>query len=500
MRVKALGCSLRGVRVASGFVLGAAVAALSACLDSLGAPDPRTPGKSIAVWNENQRPGTTVWDRGSIGADTDLSGYGLPFSLQAGDTLHVFVSARRGPVSIRIYRLGWYEGAGGLEVARHSGLPAVDQAPCSPALPGPSVCGWSETDRFLVDTWMPGVYVTWFSDGLGRSRLFPFVVRSSRPATFTVVLPFATYQAYNQWGGSSLYAGPGATRQESYSNRAVEVSFARPFSTAIVQGPFLGVDYMLVRWLERNAYDVNYLTDYDFHTGVGVDPASGWLFTGHSEYWTWPMWLRANAARDQGINLGFLGGNDIYWLSRFETIRVNGQDAPVVVCYRDAGRDPVGSVPGLSTVLFRSPPNDAPENSLIGVMSEPPTLVKGSPVDLVVADGADPLMAGTGLTTGEHIPRVAGWEADRMIDNGLTPPGIRVLFQSPYVSGVDSVTPGVMQSTVYQWQPSGALVYAAGEPGFAWGVETYRRWVARPALQQFLKNLLLAFMAARNSR
>ncbi len=500
MPVKVLGCRvLVSNRVLALFPLGVATAIVSACLDSFGAPDPRAPGKSTAVWSENLRPGTTAWDRGPIGADSNISGYGLPFSLQGGDTLHLFVSARRGPVSITIYRLGWYGGSGGRQVELHSGLTAADQGSCTAPLPGPSVCNWSETDRFVIDGWLPGVYIAKFADVLGRARLFPFVVRSSTSAAFTVVLPFATYQAYNQWGGSSLYGGPGATRQESYANRAVKVSFARPFSNVIVQGPFLGVDYMLVRWLEENAYDVNYITDYDFHLGVGVDQeARGWLFTGHSEYWTWPMWLRANAGRDQGISLGFLGGNDIYWLSRFETVRVNDLDAPVLVCYRDANRDPLGATAELSTVLFRSPPNNTPENALIGVMSSPPTLVKGSPIDLIVADASDPLMAGTGLTTGEHIPRVAGWEADRTVDNGLTPPGIRVLFESPYISGVDSATPGVMQSTVYKWQPSGALVYASGEPGFAWGVETYRNWVARPALQQLLKNILQAFVDARH--
>jgi hypothetical protein len=474
-------------------------ALICACLDSLGAPDARSPGKSTVIWNENLQPGSTAWDRGPVGADSEISGFGQPFSLQDGDTLHLFVSARRGPVSIKIYRLGWYEGAGGLQVVSHSGLSTRVQDPCTAPLPGPSVCNWSETDRFLVDSWLPGLYIARFADALGRARLFPFVVRSSRPAAFTVVLPFATYQAYNQWGGSSLYSGPGATRQESYANRAVKVSFARPFSNAIIQGPFLGLDYMLVRWLEENAYDVNYITDFDFDNGIGADPqVSGLLFAGHSEYWTWPMWLRANTGRDQGINLAFLGGNDIYWLSRFESVRVNGLDAPVLVCYRDTTRDPLGTTPGQSTVQFRFPPNNTPENSLVGVMSSPPILVRGTPIDLVVANGSDPLMAGTGLTTGDHIPRVAGGEGDRTVDNGVAPPGIRVLFQSPYVSALDSVTPGVMQSTVYRWQPSGALVFASGETGFAWGLTTYRNWVARPALQQLLKNLLQAFMVARN--
>ena len=475
-----------------------AAVALCACLDST--PPAIIPaGGSLAVWEENQRAGSSSWDNDAPTApDSLLSGFGLPISLRTADTLHLFIRARQPPLRVAVYRVGWYNGEGGRLIEQHDGIATQDQPDCTPALPGPMVCPWHETDGFVVGpAWVPGVYVAKITDGSGRARLFPFVVRSDYSAPFTVVLSFATYAAYNQWGGTSLYGGPGPTRAEQYANRAVKSSFARPFSNAVVQGQFIGVDYLLVRWLEQHAYDVNYLTDYDYHRGLGVEPTSAWLFAGHSEYWTWPMWLRANDARSRGINLGFLGGNDIYWVVRFEAVSANGWEAPVVVCYRDVSLDPLGNTPGLATVRFRSPPNNSPENALIGVMSQPPTLVRGYPVDLVVADGSDPLLAGTGLTTGEHIARVAGWEADHIIDNGLTPPGIRTLFQSPFISGEDSVTQGVMQSTVYTWAPSGAMVYASGEPGFSWGLETFGTRVARPPLERLLQNVLRSFLAQR---
>jgi len=342
------------------------------------------------------------------------------------------------------------------------------------------------------------VYLAKFIDVRGEAGAYPFIIRSGRPATFDVILPFTTYQAYNNWGGTSLYYGLGSTRSEAYANRAVKVSFARPFALPDLDGQFLGVDYLLVRWFEQNAYDVNYLTDFDFHLGRGVDPAAtAWLFAGHSEYWSWPMWLEAKSARAQGISLGFLGGNDIYWLVRFEALSVNGLDVPVVVCYKDAARDPAGTIPGLATTHFRSSPNNSPENELVGVMSPGGMLVKNPPVDLVVANGSDVLMSGTGLTTGEHIPGVAGWEGDRIIDNGVTPGEMRVLFQSPYVPAGDSIATGLLQATIYEWPSSGALVYASGEPGFAWGLATYRQYVGRAPLERFLKNVLQAFADAR---
>jgi hypothetical protein len=473
---------------------------VAACLDRLGGPDALRPGAALSVVEENLRLGARDWDAQLFAsADSIMAGFGLPSSLGAGDTLHLFVTVQRAPVTVSVYRLGWYRGDGARLIARHVRVPARLEPSCSAPSPGPAVCGWPETDQFVVGReWPPGVYVARFSDALEQAAAAPFVVRSSRPTPFVVVLPFATYQAYSDWGGASLYGGAGTTGAEAYANRAVKVSFARPLSVHALRSHLLGLDYPLVRWLEQNGYDVSYLTDYDFHLGRGPDPSVAWLFAGHSEYWSWPMWLRANAGRAQGIGLGFLGGNAIHWLVRFESVSVQGRDAPVVVCYRDATRDPLGATPGLATVRFRSPPNNTPENAVIGTMTPRHALMQHVPIDLVVADASDPLLRGTGLATGQHIPRVAGWEGDRIVDNGATPPGIRVLFDSPFVPVGDTTPSGLMQATVYTWQPSGAMVYASGEPGFAWGLATYQRFVARPPLERFLQNVLTAFVAARS--
>jgi hypothetical protein len=86
------------------------------------------------------------------------------------------------------------------------------------------------------------------------------------------------------------------------------------------------------------------------------------------------------------------------------------------------------------------------------------------------------------------------------VDNGRTPAGIRVLFASPYVPVGDSLPRGLLEATVYEWPASGALVYASGEPGFAWGLSTYGQRVARPPVQKFLANLMDAFVTAAHHR
>ena len=67
-----------------------------------------------------------------------------------------------------------------------------------------------------------------------------------------------TWQAYNSYGGNSLYIGarcrvePGAARYK--------VSYNRPFTRADDRAEdfVFNAEYPMVRWLERNGYDVSY--------------------------------------------------------------------------------------------------------------------------------------------------------------------------------------------------------------------------------------------------
>ena len=68
-----------------------------------------------------------------------------------------------------------------------------------------------------------------------------------------------TWQAYNSYGGNSLYVG-------SPAGRAYKVSYNRPFNTRSVdngQDWLFNAEYPMVRWLEANGYDVSYFTGVD---------------------------------------------------------------------------------------------------------------------------------------------------------------------------------------------------------------------------------------------
>jgi CPA1 family monovalent cation:H+ antiporter len=164
--------------------------------------------------------------------------------------------------------------------------------------------------------------------------MVPFVVRaapSAPPSEILVQLPVNTWQAYNNWGGKSLYAF-NSTRRKA----ANHVSFDRPY-TDDVKWEIWNHEYPLIRFLEREGYDVSYTTDVD------TDRAGGDLLehrlvvvAGHDEYWTKAIRDAFDAARDSGTNLAFIGANIGFWQVRYE------DDGRTIVAYKVAAAAAVG--------------------------------------------------------------------------------------------------------------------------------------------------------------
>src|SRR5260370_8095969 len=123
-----------------------AAASVAACLERVAAPGAAGAMGSGAIQDENLRGGSPSWDAALWGnADTAISGYGLPTSLVAGDTLHLFVSATHAPVTILVYRLGWDRGVGARPLARPGARPAGPPGAVSPPGPAPHASPRPET-------------------------------------------------------------------------------------------------------------------------------------------------------------------------------------------------------------------------------------------------------------------------------------------------------------------------------------------------------------------
>src|SRR5919199_2367469 len=210
--------------------------------------------------------------------------------------------------------------------------------------------------------WVSGYYEARLrlTAGTQAGRFYPvwFVVREPalRASAIVVQVPVNTWQAYNNWGGRSLYDF------NSGGARASRVSFDRPYAVRVpgAQASPLPWEIQLVRFLEREGYDVSYQTDAD----TDRDPASLLrhrlvMTAGHSEYWTKAMRDGFESARDHGTNLVFTGANNAYWQVRYEDGR------RTIVGYKSLA-DPIAG-PALETIRFRDLAQPRAECALVGV-------------------------------------------------------------------------------------------------------------------------------------
>ncbi len=126
-----------------------------------------------------------------------------------------------------------------------------------------------------------------------------------------------TWQAYNQYGGNSLYVGGPGTNP----GRAYKVSYNRPFTTrgTSPEDWVFNAEYPMVRLLEANGYNVSYSTGVDTdRRGAEILEHKAFLSVGHDEYWSATQRTNVEAARAAGVHLAFFSGNEVFWKTRWE--------------------------------------------------------------------------------------------------------------------------------------------------------------------------------------
>ncbi|WP_344256293.1 N,N-dimethylformamidase beta subunit family domain-containing protein [Terrabacter carboxydivorans] len=395
---------------------------------------------------ENARPGTTAWriDQAHLASETELAGYTDTVSVLPGDSFGLHLSSALGPVTVRAYRLGHYAGAGAREVWASDPVAATKRpSPTTDALHTVR-CSWPESLRVPTTGWPEGSYLLRLQAG-GRARYVPMVVRSRATAgRLVLVSAVATHQAYNQWGGHSLYKGP----DQSFATRAAAVSFERPYDR---NGAPLVLAYEqgVVLVAESLDLDLAYVTSWDLHHEPDLlAGARGVVSPGHDEYWTLPMRRHVEAARDAGVNLGFLGANAVYWRARFSG------DGRLLTCYKSATADPQqGSAE--TTAQWRQSPHPDPENSLTGMLYE----AFPAEADLVVHDADFFLLAGTGAARGDTYAGLVATEIDRAYPVAGTPTNLQVVAHSPVPQ---AGKPDTHSDLTYYSAPGGAGVLSVG--------------------------------------
>ena len=293
---------------------------------------------------ENSKPGTPAseWDIQWTG-DSQVQGFATSTSALPGGTVSLQDQGVES-YAVDIYRLGYYGGDGARRQAPTWTVATPSRSRPAPPTPARSTTtaapGRSPPSGRYPSTAVSGVYIAKLTMGTDASEI-PFVVRGDAASDVVMKTSDATWQAYNTYGGARLLQ---RSRQPAPSTqaRAFKISYNRPYATRDVSGgrDFLySNEYPTLRFLERNGVDVSYTTDVDVSTGA-TDLTFGhrtFLSVGHDEYWTGAERAKVEAARDAGVNLMFLSGNEVYWHTRLEA-SIDGTATPnrTIVCYKDS--------------------------------------------------------------------------------------------------------------------------------------------------------------------
>lgn len=474
-----------------GLCAGVGLGTAAACERTAPARPPAVPDARLPE-AERERPGTADWRIGSLGAPDAIAGYADRVSVTPGEPFGLSVSTTAAAFRISALRVGWYGGKRARRVWYSPRIPGRAQpAPGILAATRTVRAGWPRT--LTVDTtgWPEGAYLLRLEAESGHQRYVPLIVRSTRGAGRTVLLHApATWQAYNRWGGLSLYAGADG----GYAGRSLAVTFDRPYDLSGAE-KFLVYEWAAVVLAERLGIPLAYTTGTDVHADPGVlAGAAAVVCLGHDEYWTPEQRRHVTAARDAGTNIAFLGANTC-----FRRIRLEASDAGpgrTVVCYKSSyTADPCFPArPALVTTDFRAAPGADPESSLTGVLYE------GYPVDApyVVTAPDHWLYEGTAVRAGQGFGHLVGVEYDR-VPAGTTAPGpLEITAHSPLVcngrsSHSDSAYytvsggAGVFASGTMRWVE--ALMAASGDGAGHHGMDA----ATRVFVTRTTENLLRAF-------
>ena len=503
------------------FVRALVLALLAVLLAPAGAAlasGPCGPGSNPVVC-ENSQPGTPMSQWYSPSAWGSIQGFSTTESVTPGQSISFKVSSPE-VYKVQIYRLGWYGGDGArlMPTSPTTTFPAVTQSDCArSAATGEVDCGnWSVTATWTVPTdAVSGVYLADLDETSGHGFMpYPFVVTNpSSHSDIVVQTSDQAWQAYNMYGGADLYQGNGPAPD----GRAYAVSYNRPLNVSGANGVF-GSEYAMLQWLERNGYDVSYISGIDVSTQGGLLLNHKiYMSSGHDEYWNQSQYDAVKAARDSGVNLAFFTGNDIFWRTELQPSIVDGASNRTLTSYKmtklefpqpDGIADPSGQWTGTWM-----DPNGAgiggnqPGNALTGSMFT----VNGynaNAINVAYPYSTDRLWRNTSVASlqpGQSYTMqtgTLGYEWDSDVANAVRPSGEidmssttvnltngTLLKDSGNVYGNGSA---VHSLTLYK-AASGALVFSSGTVQWAWGLSTVHNDLATtedPVQQQATANLL----------
>jgi hypothetical protein len=378
------------------------------------------------IQQENAREGARDWQLtrvkipGSGCRSASIEGYCSKQSVEAGDVIDIMVSTNPARAfRVEIFRTGYYGGRGARlmqTIERVEGMTQEEPVPGDKDL---HECRWKKSVSLQIpNDWISGVY-------LGRLTTIPegkepywqsyviFIVRDDRPVDILFQCSDNTWQAYNIWPSHySVYTHP-----KGGQGPWADVSFDRPYGreaqyTSVVNDPltvgageFIPYEFPMTYWLEQHGYDVSYVSNSDMVTPHRGLKSRTFISVGHDEYWDHRQFDSVTRMRDEGVNLLFLSGNSVCWVT---PLRASSDGRANRVFFRGG---PYGAENDYAVERERDhgpfPYRGPDEGLLMGARNVEPVNGGG---DWTATKANHWIFDNTGMKDGDSIPGLIGWE------------------------------------------------------------------------------------------
>ncbi|HTN74374.1 MAG TPA: N,N-dimethylformamidase beta subunit family domain-containing protein [Pirellulaceae bacterium] len=491
--------------LAAGALSSAVTATASASADQ------ERPSRENPIVAENKLPGALDWQLTRVRVDAKgfrspwIEGYCSHQSVAADDELRIFVStnpARK--YRLEIFRMGYYGGRGARLLKTLGPFDGITQPTPEPGEKNLHECRWEPSLRLEIpEEWRSGVY-------LGRLTTIPegaeaywqsyvvFIVRDDRPAEILFQCSDNTWQAYNTWPNNySIYTHP-----KGVQGPWADVSFDRPYGReaqhqgvvndplTVGSGEFLPFEFPMAYWLEQEGYDVTYCSNSDLLQPDRGLKCQAFVSLGHDEYWDLRQFHSVEKLRDAGVNLLFLSGNSVCWVTPF---RNSSEGQANRIIFRGG---PYGGENQYAVERHRDhgpfPHRGPDEGLLMGARNVEPVNGGG---DWIITKPEHWIFAGTGVKQGDSIPGLIGWEYH---GQPADIPGLEVVAGGTAWQG--GVNPQQWTATIYPG-PKGNFVFNAATIFWAQGLSSppghtlpWSHWSRPhgpdPRVQQITRNLL----------
>ncbi|MCH7827107.1 MAG: carboxypeptidase regulatory-like domain-containing protein [Bacteroidetes bacterium] len=285
-------------------------------------------------------------------------GYSNKISIFNGETIKFYISTSASSYQIEIYKIGENAGLVFTSSTIQGGLQFI------PSDAYKNGCNWSTSFEMVIpNDWEPGVYKAIFpvsSAQFENNGEIIFAVKTTNLGSFStiaVILTVNNWNAYNNFGGKSLYNYNSTNLQ-----KADKVSFERPFTLSSISD-FHNWTEKLINWFVTENVVAEYITSVDLYQDPDLLANYDVVIdVGHDEYVSLPERDQVQNFVNNGGRLMILSGNTYWWQVRLED---NGR---TMVCYKDPNNDPeLGVNDEVVTTRWYDYPLFNPEIKLTGV-------------------------------------------------------------------------------------------------------------------------------------